>query len=56
MTNLELDINFVDDEVMDELMSDIVKVLEKHGYTEFSKEMDSSEVKVVFYPKESTSF
>lgn len=56
-TNLELEINFVNDK-SDEILADIAKVLEKHGYGEFSKElgMDESGVyyldKVVFFPKE----
>jgi hypothetical protein len=55
-TNLELEINFVN-EKSDEILADIAKVLEKHGYSEFSKEMgwDESGVyqkdKVVFFPK-----
>jgi hypothetical protein len=56
-TNLEIEINFVN-EKSQEIIDDIAKVLEKHGWAEFSHEMATDESgvyfkdKVVFYPKE----
>jgi hypothetical protein len=55
-TNLEIHINFTNGEEED-ILEDITKVLEKHGYSQFSRRTgpdDKSFIqdKVEFYPKE----
>ena len=51
--NLTIDVNLVSSyEECENIVKDIKKTLENHGYAEFSKELNYETTQLSFYPKE----